>query len=113
MLQSTVNDDALTSTRLSGNKKSLEPLFARHRRLLHSLAFHILRSQEEAEEAVRNCLVLAIRNVSEFERQGAFRSWLVRILIIEVIEILRKKKTKPNRATSEERDIRPVFRDQS
>jgi DNA-directed RNA polymerase specialized sigma24 family protein len=86
MLQSTVNDDALTSIGLSGKRKSFDTLFARHRRLLHSLAFHILRNHEDAKEAVQNCLV-SIRNVPEFERQGAFRSWLVRILVSEVTEM--------------------------
>ena len=74
---------------------ALDALFARHRRLLHSLAVRILHNHEEAEDAVQNCMILAFRNLPKFEYHGAFRTWLVRILINEAIAILRKKKAGP------------------
>jgi RNA polymerase sigma factor (sigma-70 family) len=95
MMQSHVNDETLISTGLRGNEQALDTLFARHRRLLHSLAVRILHNHEEAEDAVQNCMVLAFRNLPKFENHGAFRTWLVRILINEAIAILRKKKARP------------------
>jgi len=95
MTQSHVNDETLISAGLRGNENALDTLFARHRRLLHSLAVRILHNYEEAEDAVQNCMVLAFRNLPKFDCHGAFRTWLVRILINESIAILRKKKARP------------------
>jgi len=94
MMQSHVNDETLISTGLRGDERALDTLFARHRRLLHSLAVRILHNHEDAEDAVQNCMVLAFRNLPKFEYHGAFRSRLVRILINEAIAILRKKKAR-------------------
>jgi RNA polymerase sigma-70 factor, ECF subfamily len=95
MMPSNLNDETLILTGLRGNDRALDTLFARHRRLLHSLAVRILRNHEEAEDAVQNCMLLAFRNLPKFDCHGAFRTWLVRILINEAIAILRKRKTRP------------------
>jgi DNA-directed RNA polymerase specialized sigma24 family protein len=67
-----MNDEMLISTDIQGNNK-LDTLLARRRRLLHSLALRILRSHEEADDAVQNCLVLASRNLPQCERQSALQ----------------------------------------
>ena len=67
---------------LESDPKMFEDHFARCRRLLHFLAARILGSQDEAEDAVRNCRAAASRPPS-FESEGAFRGWLARILIDE------------------------------
>jgi transposase InsO family protein len=46
----------------------------------------VLGNHEEAEVAVQNCLrAAASNNVSKFEDEGAFRSWLIRLLIDEAV----------------------------
>ena len=92
---SQVSDFALFPSGLQGDKEALEVLFTRHRRLLCSLAMRMLRNREEAEDAVQNCLLSAFRNLPRFKYQGSFRGWLVRIVMNEAIELLRKKKRKP------------------
>lgn len=76
---------------LESDPKMFEDRFARCRRLLHFLAARILGSQDEAEDAVRNCRAAASRNPPSFESEGAFRSWLARILIDEACALLRRK----------------------
>jgi DNA-directed RNA polymerase specialized sigma24 family protein len=71
--------------------KIFEDRFARCRRLLHFLAARILGSPDEAEDAVRNCRAAASRNPPSFESEGAFRSWLARILIDEACALIRRK----------------------
>src|SRR5580658_6542727 len=71
--------------------KIFEDRFARCRNLLHFLAARILGSQDEAEDAVRNCRAAASRNPPSFESEGAFRSWLARILIDEACALIRRK----------------------
>jgi len=40
---------------------------------------------------VENCFLAAICHPQEFESEGSFRSWLLRILINEALQILRQK----------------------
>jgi DNA-directed RNA polymerase specialized sigma24 family protein len=72
--------------------------------LLHFIARRILNCVEEAEEAVRNCRLTASRNPPGFSSEGAFKSWLVRILIDEATQLLRNKQS--NTASSQPEQAR-------
>lgn len=61
--------------------------FSRSRRLLHLIACRVLQGSERAEEAVRNCFFTARRAAPQFVDEGAFRSWLLRVLIDEALRI--------------------------
>ena len=63
--------------------------FARCRSLLHFTACRILGGSSKAAIAVRNCWCEASHNPPQFEHEGAFRSWLLRILINEGLAIRR------------------------
>jgi len=81
----------ISDLNVESDPQIFENRFARCRRLLHFLAARILGSQDEAEYAVRNCRAAASRNPPSFESEGAFRSWLARILIDEACALLRRK----------------------
>ena len=68
-----------------------EARFSRCRETLHFLACRVLGSPEQAQEVVENCRITASWNPPTFEYEGAFRSWLVRILIDEALAILRQR----------------------
>src|SRR6266403_1526746 len=72
-------------------KSTFELQFSRSYRLLHFLARRILHCVEEADEAVKNCRLTASRHPPQFSSEGAFKSWLVRILIDEATLLLRQK----------------------
>jgi DNA-directed RNA polymerase specialized sigma24 family protein len=46
-----------------------------------------------AEYAVQNCRFRASRNLPNFENEGPFRSWLLRLLISEALSILHQSHT--------------------
>lgn len=69
---------------------------SRYRGVLSFVAYRVLNDHDEAEDAVRSCLLSASNNVPRFECEGAFRSWLVRMLIDEALLILHKKRTRSN-----------------
>lgn len=79
-----LNDRRLHST-------VFEARFSRCLETLHVLACRVLGSPEQAQEVVENCRITASRNPPTFEYEGAFRSWLVRILIDEALAILRQR----------------------
>lgn len=51
----------------------------------------VLGSSDLAHHVVENCEITASRNPPRFEGEGAFRSWLVRILIDEALAIVRER----------------------
>jgi DNA-directed RNA polymerase specialized sigma24 family protein len=64
--------------------------FLRCRKLLVFIASCVLGGSEGTDEALQNCWFTASRNPPRFEHEGAFRSWLVRVLIDEALAILRE-----------------------
>jgi DNA-directed RNA polymerase specialized sigma24 family protein len=64
--------------------------FSRSRGLLCFIAYRMLGEPEEVELAIRNSWLRASRNPPKFDSEGAFRSWLLRILIDEALAILHR-----------------------
>jgi RNA polymerase sigma-70 factor (ECF subfamily) len=87
-----LDDGKLIFDGLQGNGDAFEILFSRYRPILYRLAQRILHNREESEDAVQNCSLAAFRKLKSFKYEGAFRSWLARILVNEAITIFRKRK---------------------
>jgi RNA polymerase sigma-70 factor (ECF subfamily) len=87
-----LDDRKLISDGLQGDRHAFEILFSRYRPILYRLAQRILRNHEESEDAVQNCSLVAFRKMESFKYEGAFRSWLARILVNEAITIFRRRK---------------------
>ena len=66
--------------------------FLRSYRLLYFIACRVLGDEERAPIAIQNCWRTASRNPPHFEYEGAFRAWLVRVLIDEALAILRENR---------------------
>ena len=66
--------------------------FSRCYNLLQFIARRILGNREEIEDVIENCRVKASQSCLEFEDEGAFRSWLVRVLIDQALTVLRKNR---------------------
>jgi DNA-directed RNA polymerase specialized sigma24 family protein len=94
---------------IEGERRAFEARLAKSCDLLHIVAFRLLNSREQADEAVRNCLTSAARTLPSFESEGAFRSWLLRILIDEALQILRQQKA--SSTTSSEAGVSGVYCD--
>jgi DNA-directed RNA polymerase specialized sigma24 family protein len=73
--------------------------FLRSYRLLNFIACRVLGDEDRALVAVQNCWQTASRNPQPFEYGGAFRSWLVRVLIDEALAILRESQGERGAAT--------------
>src|SRR5215469_13452725 len=107
---SRLDDSVLISRALRGDEGALNDLFSRYHRFLHFLACRVLGGREDAQDVVQNCLLRAVRNLQQFNNGGAFRSWLARILVNEAIDLLRKRRRRPQfsvrRVSSDdERDV--------
>ena len=87
------SDAALVAATKSGEPLAFETLVLRHKRRVFALAQRITNNHEDAEEAVQNCLQVASDRAPRFDHEGAFRSWLARILIDEAVTILHKQRS--------------------
>jgi hypothetical protein len=59
--------------------------------LLHFIACRVLSGADEADELVAVCLSKASVSAPHFDNEGAFRSWLVRLLIDEALPLLHER----------------------
>jgi DNA-directed RNA polymerase specialized sigma24 family protein len=82
-----------TRSKSQGNLDAVDVWFSRYRRVLSLVACRVLDKREEAEDAVQNCFLATSCNVPQIENEGAFRSWLVRVLIDEALAIRYKDKS--------------------
>jgi RNA polymerase sigma-70 factor (ECF subfamily) len=85
-----INED-WTLSKSQGNHEVLHVLSSRYYSVLYFVAYRLLRNHREAEDAVQNGLLAASYSASSFEDEGAFRSWLIRVLIDQALTIFRKK----------------------
>jgi DNA-directed RNA polymerase specialized sigma24 family protein len=85
--QSYLGTEGETGRNSQGNLEALDVLFSRYRGVLSLVACSVLDNHEEVEDAVQNCVLAASCSVPQFENEGAFRSWLVRVLIDEALAI--------------------------
>jgi RNA polymerase sigma-70 factor (ECF subfamily) len=91
-----VRRNAILELRSMNSRRSLETLdvlLSRYRRVLALIAYRVLGNHEEAEDAVQNCIRVASYRAPRFDHEGAFRSWLARVLIDEAVTILNKQRS--------------------
>ena len=99
-------DENETHSASQGNLEALDVLLSRYRCTLSLVAYRVLGDQHLVEDAVQRCLISASRNVPQFESEGAFRSWLVRVLIDEALLILHEREWVTHSEPSRTRVIR-------
>jgi DNA-directed RNA polymerase specialized sigma24 family protein len=90
---SKTNTSSRTEKRIDEDSALFDLRFQSCGRLMHFVANRILDDPEQAKKAVENCWHAASDGTLHFELEGAFRSWLVRVLIDEALLLLRKQQT--------------------
>ena len=78
-------------TFLQERSTQFDTRFSRYHDLLRFVACRVLSNGEGAKEAIENCRVRASQDLRVFRQEGAFRNWLVRILLDEAMAIRRKR----------------------
>ena len=86
----------LTDTQLAdeckrGNLRAFERLYELHAARMKSLAFHLLGSRADAEDAVQEAFIKVYRAVGGFEGSSSLSTWIYRILLNCCYDALRKR----------------------
>jgi len=84
-------DDALAHAVGAGDEAALRELLRRHNQRLFRTARAILRDDAEAEDAVQEAYLKAIRAIGTFRGDAKLSTWLTRIVANEALGRLRKR----------------------
>jgi RNA polymerase sigma-70 factor, ECF subfamily len=88
----TSDDDlVLVHASQSGDVAAYEELVKRYDRKLLRIAQYVTGNPEDAEEAVQGAFLKAFQNLSQFQGNAKFSTWLIRIALNESIPELRKR----------------------
>jgi RNA polymerase sigma-70 factor (ECF subfamily) len=86
-----LNDPDLAAAVAAGHENALRELLRRHNQRLFRTARAILRDDAEAEDAVQEAYLKAIRAIGGFRAEAKLSTWLTRIAANEALERLRKR----------------------
>jgi RNA polymerase sigma-70 factor, ECF subfamily len=78
---------------LAGDRRAFEPLVRRHERRVFRVTLAILGNVEDAEEAMQDTFLKALRHLEQFRKDARFSTWLTRIAVNAAIE---KRKSRKN-----------------
>ncbi len=86
-------DNRLLEAWRAGDRLALERLLTPHERPLYLLCLGVLRSPEDAEDAVQEAFLRALRSLPRFRGDASVRTWLYRIAVNVCLE--RKRSRRP------------------
>ena len=91
---SSIEDDKLVSSALSGNESAYKKLVDKYDRPIYFHIKKMIREQELVEDLVQEVFMKAFNNLKTYSNEYAFSTWLYRIATNHTIDYLRKKKLK-------------------
>jgi RNA polymerase sigma-70 factor, ECF subfamily len=89
-----VDEQTLVRSGLEGDPDALDALFSRYARSLYQTALRVLGNPEDAEDALQDGLLSAVRNLKRFEGRSQFSTWLTRIVINAALMRLRSQRVR-------------------
>lgn len=89
------SDAGLLDAHLAGDPDAFGELVTRHRDVLWAVALRTTGNPSDAEEALQEALISALRSVERFERRSAVRTWLYRIVVNASLDRLRRNASRP------------------
>ena len=87
-----LTDSGLAAAVGAGDEAAVRELLRRHNQRLFRTARAILRDDAEAEDAVQDAYMKAIRAIGTFRAEAKLSTWLTRIAANEALERLRRRK---------------------
>ncbi len=85
------DDAALVRRAKEGDLQAFEALVSRHERRIYSLAWRILRHQQDAEDVTQQTFLSALENLAGFRQEASFATWLSRITTHAALKVIRKR----------------------
>lgn len=93
------DDRALTRQAQTGNRAAFDELVRRYQKKVYRIAFGILRSTHDADDAVQEVFIRAYRYLPSFDLGRSFESWLMGIAMNQA-RTLRSRRRTPSGETA-------------
>src|ERR1700748_1578140 len=87
-----LSDDRLAKQAAAGEIGALEAIFSRYQDDLYRFCVGILREPQDAQAAVQNTMIKAMRALPGERRQMQLKPWLYRIAHNEAVELRRRER---------------------
>lgn len=94
---------------LSCQGDAINELFARHYAASLRTAYRVLRSKEDAEDAVQTAYCAAFRSFNKFRGESSFKTWITRIVVNCCLIQLRERRAKPQVALDDVQSVLESF----
>ncbi|MDG1040928.1 MAG: sigma-70 family RNA polymerase sigma factor [Polaribacter sp.] len=113
MRNNLIPDSKLVSNYIHGNEGSLEILIKRHQQRLFSSIYSKVKNKDITEDIFQDTFIKVIRTLKKgnYNEEGKFLPWLLRIAHNLVIDYFRKSNRMPKFRNTEEFDIFSVLGD--
>lgn len=110
-----ISDSELVKSYIDGNEQSIEILIKRHKQRIYSFIYSKVLDRDLTEDIFQDTFIKVIRTlkIGNYNEQGKFVSWVMRIAHNLVIDHFRKNKRIPKFENSYEFDIFSVLSDSS
>ncbi|SEB97249.1 RNA polymerase sigma-70 factor, ECF subfamily [Streptomyces sp. 2231.1] len=92
LLDSDLPDGVLTVRAAEGDEDAFAVLVRRHSRPLLTLAYYMLGSAQDAEDAVQDAFVSAWRRLPDYHHRAEFRTWMYRITVNRCLTMRRRRR---------------------
>lgn len=89
--QEKVCDADIIKQVLNGNTVAYEQLMRRYNQRLFRIGICYLKDERDVEDAMQTTYLKSFRNLASFNHTSQFSTWLIRIMINECLQLLRKQ----------------------
>ncbi len=114
MRSAKISDGVLVSNYINGSERSLEVLIQRHQQRIFSFIFSKVLDREIAEDIFQDTFIKVIKTLKKgnYNEEGKFIPWIMRIAHNLVIDYFRKNKRMPMFKNRDDFDIFSVISDE-
>ncbi len=115
MQNNQLNDSVLVSNYINGNERSLEILIGRHKQRIYSFIYSKVLDRDISEDIFQDAFIKVINTLKKgnYNEEGKFLPWVMRIAHNLVIDHFRKDNRMPSFKNTDEFDIFSVLSDSS
>ncbi|OMD09181.1 RNA polymerase subunit sigma [Paenibacillus odorifer] len=87
----TIIEEAIDQV-LAGNREVYRTIIRAYERKIYTYCYYILRSHEEAEDAVQDIFVKVYQELRRYEKRFSFSAWLYKVAYHHCLDQVRKRK---------------------
>ena len=90
-----LEDSALVSASLAGDREAFDVLVRRHQRHVYQLCYRFAGNHEDAADLAQDAFIRAYRGLRSFKGTSAFSTWLYRIAVNVCLNHVGSRATRP------------------